>query len=94
MPAGARIERPPFLSKKEVRDMAVTSKHDSCKLMLSVVTGQTDAGTDKHATRSIANINPAITADDAYAIAVSIGQLQTNAVDAIKRQDTVDYTEE
>lgn len=73
--------------------MAVTSKQDSCKLMLSVVTGQTESGADKHATRSIANVNPALTADDAYNVAVSIGELQTHAVDAIKRQDVVDYVQ-
>lgn len=73
--------------------MAVTSKQDSCKLMLSVVTGQTESGADKHAMRSIANVNPALTADDAYNVAVAIGALQTHAVDAIKRQDVVDYTQ-
>lgn len=73
--------------------MAVTSKQDSCKLMLSVVTGQTESGADKHATRSITNFNPALTADDAYHVAVSIGALQTHAVDAIKRQDVVDYVQ-
>lgn len=73
--------------------MAVTSKQDSCKLMLSVVTGQTESGADKHAMRSIANANPSLTADDAYAVAVAIGELQTHAVDAIKRQDVVDYTQ-
>lgn len=73
--------------------MAVTSKQDSCKLMLSVVTGQTESGADKHATRSIANVNPALTADDAYDVAVAIGALQTHAVDAIKRQDVVDYVQ-
>lgn len=74
--------------------MAVTSKQDSCKLMLSVVTGQTESGADKHATRSIANVNPALTADDAYDVAVNIGALQTHAVDAIKRQDVVDYVQD
>ncbi len=78
---------------KEVRDMAVTSKQDSCKLILSVVTGQTESGADKHASRTIANINPNITADDAYAVAVNIGALQTLAVDAVKRQDVVDYAQ-
>lgn len=73
--------------------MAVTSKQDSCKLMLSVVTGQTESGADKHATRSIANVNPALTADDAYHVAVAIGALQTHAVDAVKRQDVVDYVQ-
>ena len=73
--------------------MAVTSKQDSCKLMLSVVTGQTESGADKHATRSIANVNPSLTADDAYDVAVNIGALQTHVVDAIKRQDVVDYTQ-
>ena len=73
--------------------MAVTSKQDSCKLMLSVVTGQTESGADKHATRSIANVNPDLTADDAYDVAVNIGALQTHAVDAIKRQDVVDYVQ-
>lgn len=73
--------------------MAVTSKQDSCKLMLSVVTGQTESGADKHATRSIANFNPALTADNAYDVAVAIGALQTHAVDAIKRQDVVDYVQ-
>lgn len=73
--------------------MAVTSKQDSCKLMLSVVTGQTESGADKHAMRSIANVNPDLTADDAYNVAVNIGALQTHAVDAIKRQDVVDYTQ-
>ena len=73
--------------------MAVTSKQDSCKLMLSVVTGQTESGADKHATRSIANVNPDLTADDAYNVAVSIGALQTHAVDAVKRQDVVDYVQ-
>lgn len=73
--------------------MAVTSKQDSCKLMLSVVTGQTESGADKHATRSIANVNPALTADDAYDVAVAIGALQTHVVDAIKRQDVVDYVQ-
>ena len=73
--------------------MAVTSKQDSCKLMLSVVTGQTESGADKHATRSIANVNPGLTADDAYDVAVAIGALQTHAVDAVKRQDVVDYVQ-
>lgn len=73
--------------------MAVTSKQDSCKLMLSVVTGQTDAGADKHATRSISNVNPALTADDAYDVAVNIGALQIHTVDAVKRQDVVDYAQ-
>ncbi|MBQ9365252.1 MAG: DUF1659 domain-containing protein [Schwartzia sp.] len=68
--------------------MAVTANTESTKLILKVITGQTESGADKYAQRSFANINPDITTADLYDVAEGISTLQTGDVSKVQRQDT------
>lgn len=74
--------------------MAIVTKEASAKLLLKVENGQTPGGKTAYAQRSFAEVNPAITNDDLYAVGVGLANLQTNALSAIRRQSTVTLAEE
>lgn len=63
--------------------MAVTATPKASTLQLTVETGVNADGSTKYGTRSLPYINPAITNDDAYAIATAVGNLQTFPVASI-----------
>lgn len=58
------------------------------KLMINVETGTKSDGTPIVKARTISNVNPALTDDDILAVGNALGQLQTNKVSSISRQDT------
>ncbi|MFC2337878.1 MAG: DUF1659 domain-containing protein [Negativicutes bacterium] len=74
--------------------MAVVTKEESTKLLLKVENGQTAGGKTAYAERSIADVNPQLTNDDLYAVGNGIAGLQTKALKAIRRQNTVTLAEE
>ena len=74
--------------------MAIVAKEASTKLLLKVENGQTAGGKTAYAQRSFAEVNPAITNEDLYAVGTGLAGLQTNALSAIRRQSTVTLAEE
>ena len=74
--------------------MAIVTKEVSTKLLLKVENGQTPGGKTAYAQRSFADVNPAITNEDLYAVGNGIAGLQANALSAIRRQSTVTLVEE
>ena len=74
--------------------MAIITKEVSTKLLLKVENGQTPGGKTAYAQRSFADVNPAITNEDLYAVGNGIAGLQANALSAIRRQSTVTLAEE
>ena len=74
--------------------MAIVTKEVSTKLLLKVENGQTPGGKTAYAQRSFADVNPAITNEDLYAVGNGIAGLQANALSAIRRQSTVTLAEE
>ena len=60
--------------------MAIVAKEASTKLLLKVENGQTAGGKTAYAQRSFAEVNPAITNEDLYAVGTGLAGLQTNAL--------------
>ena len=66
--------------------MAVTQKSATAKLIVKVHTGSNDKGNPVYKQRSLANLNPALTDADAFAIGEGLGNLQMHDVEEIGRQ--------
>lgn len=60
---------------------------ESSRLALTVRTGTSDTGKAIVATRSFSNLNPELLDDDAYSVAVRLGQCQKYSVTRITRTD-------
>lgn len=73
--------------------MAVTLKDKTCKLTLQVVTGEDAAGNDKYGTRTINNINPAVTDANLYGFAGGVAGLIKPTTSKMKRIDSGELTE-
>lgn len=74
--------------------MAIVTKEAGTKLLIKVENGLTPGGKTAYAQRSFAEVNPAITNEDLYAVGSGIAGLQANALSAIQRQSTVTLAEE
>lgn len=67
--------------------MAVNKAEQTAKLMIKVQTGVNASGNPVYRQRSFANMNPALTDEDALGIGTMIGELQEHVVEAISRQE-------
>lgn len=74
--------------------MAAKKTEKATKLSIVVVTGQSDNGEPKKASRTVGNINPNITDDDMLDIGTDLGKLQTYEVAAVKRIDSAEIVAE
>lgn len=68
--------------------MATVRNDKTTSLKIVVVTGKKEDGSDKTATRTIAKINPDLTDDQVYSLAVKIGGLQEYTVNSYSRVDS------
>ena len=67
--------------------MAVVKTTQPGKLIVKVQSGVNSAGTAVYRQRTFANLKPAATDADVYAIGHGLGSLQTYPVSEISRQD-------
>ena len=74
--------------------MATVKANETAKLVINVETGVDDKGKTKYSQRSIVALDPAVSDDDARAIGVLYGGLQTCPVGSIVRQSTAVLVEE
>lgn len=66
--------------------MAVTQKSQTAKLLVKVCTGSNEKGNPVYKQCAVANLNPALTNDDAFDIGEGLGSLQMHDVEEIGRQ--------
>lgn len=71
--------------------MAVRSGEES-KLLLKVEYGATASGNTTYRTRTLSNINPDLSDNNAYSIMTKLGAMQTHTVAEIKREDIATLT--
>lgn len=62
-------------------------KDQTSKMVLKVQTGVNATGVAVYGLRTFANIDPALSDDDFLAIAKALGELQSQVVGSIHRQD-------
>ena len=67
-------------------------KDATTAIAVSVVSEVTPDGKNKYANRSLRNVNPGLSDDDALSIANKFGALQSREVGAVKRTDTAVLT--
>ncbi len=68
--------------------MATTKQVESTKLLLSVESVVAADGSATYSQRTIRNVNPALSDDNAYDVAAAVGELQVYPVNGVSRQDT------
>lgn len=71
--------------------MATRSGEES-KLLLKVEYGTTASGNTTYRTRTLSNINPDLSDNNAYSIMTKLGAMQTHTVAEIKREDIATLT--
>lgn len=73
--------------------MKIQKKDESVKLMLKVQTGFNEKGKAIIASRTVQNVNPAISEEDVYEIGKAIADLQMYDLKSVSLQETANLSE-
>lgn len=72
--------------------MAVVEGEKTTQILYKVQTGETSTGEPSYSTRTLSNINPAITAEDAFSVGNAIGNLQKYTLGDVFLRTTTQLT--
>lgn len=73
--------------------MKIQKKDESVKLVLKVQTGFNEKGKAIIASRTVQNVNPAISEEDVYEIGKAIADLQMYDLKSVSLQETANLSE-
>lgn len=73
--------------------MKIQKKNESAKLVLKVRTGFNENGKAVIASRTLQNVNPAISEEDVYEVGKAIADLQMYDLDSVSLQETANLSE-
>lgn len=74
--------------------MAVIETEKTTQILYKVQTGQTSTGEPNYSTRTLSNINPALTNEDAFNVGTAIGNLQKYAVAGVFLRNTIELAQQ
>lgn len=74
--------------------MAVIEREKITQILYKVQTGETSTGEPSYSTRTLSNINPAITIENAFNIGGAIGSLQKYPVGGVFLRNTTELAQQ
>ncbi|RGJ93367.1 DUF1659 domain-containing protein [Megamonas funiformis] len=74
--------------------MAVVEKDKTVQILYKVQTGTTSAGKPSYSTRTVSDINPTITAENAFNIGTAIAGLQKYTVAGVYLRNTIELAQQ